>query len=199
MPVRRCSPQWSLERRLAERSVRDPKTGCILWTASRNANGYGHVFWKGAPQLAHRAAWFAKHGPIPNGLYVCHRCDVRSCINPEHLFLGTQKDNMTDRALKLGHEPRTEPGPECRPSKAPEIIHIWLRGKEYVTRVLAIRDASRAPSWREGATNAAKGARVETQPQPQVNNMDPAGAPMVALPPASKRRLRVGLLAGGGR
>jgi hypothetical protein len=141
MPVKRCSPHWSLDRRLAERSVLDPETGCLLWTASRNANGYGQVFWKGVPALAHRAAWFAKHGPIPPGLCVCHRCDVRPCINPDHLFLGTQNDNMTDRALKAGHEPRTEPGPERRPSKAPEIIHLWLWGKEFVARVLAVRDA----------------------------------------------------------
>jgi hypothetical protein len=64
MPVKRCSPHWSLQRRLAERSVRDPKTGCLLWTASLNASGYGYLFWKGVPQLAHRAAWLARHGPI---------------------------------------------------------------------------------------------------------------------------------------
>src|SRR5256885_12334914 len=122
MPVKRCCPHWSLQRRLAERSVRDPKTGCLLWTASRNANGYGHVFWRNAPQLAHRAAWVARHGPIPKGLLVCHRCDVRTCINPDHLFLGTQKDNMADRTAKLGHQPRAQEGPERRPDKAPEIL-----------------------------------------------------------------------------
>jgi hypothetical protein len=139
MPVRRVSPEWPLERRLAERSVRDPKTGCQLWTASRNRSGYGHLFWKGVPQLAHRAAWMARHGPIPAGLYVCHRCDVRTCINPDHLFLGTQKDNMIDRALKMGHGPREEGVPERRPHKAPEIMHVCVLGREYVTRVLAVR------------------------------------------------------------
>ena len=155
MPVRRVSPEWPLERRLAERSVRDPKTGCQLWTASRNGSGYGHLFWKGVPQLAHRAAWMARHGPIPKGLYVCHRCDVRTCINPDHLFLGTQKDNMIDRAIKAGHEPRTEPGPERRPSKAPEIMHVCMLGKEYVLRVLAVHpwDGSRPARYSARATS----------------------------------------------
>ena len=145
MPVKRCSPHWPLQRRLAERSVLDPKTGCLLWAASRNRSGYGHLFWKGVPQLAHRAAWLARHGPIPTGLYVCHRCDVRPCINADHLFLGTQKDNMIDRAIKAGHEPRTEPGPERRPSKAPEIMTVKIGETEFVTRVLAVRGPRLTP------------------------------------------------------
>jgi len=148
MPVKRCSPHWSLQRRLAERSVRDPETGCILWTAGRNTNGYGHMRWHSRLWLAHRASWVARHGPIPKGLCVCHRCDVRTCINSDQLFLGTHQDNMTDRALKLSHELRMEAGPERRPSKAPEIIHIWLWGKEFVTRVLEIRDAKAPPPFR---------------------------------------------------
>ena len=148
MPVKRCSPQWSLQRRLAERSVLDPKTGCLLWTASRNRSGYGHLFWKGVPQLAHRAAWVARHGPIPKGLYVCHKCDVRPCINPDHLFLGTQKDNMIDKALKMGHGHRIEGVPECRPHKAPEIMWIRVGETEFVTRVLAVRGPALNPPSR---------------------------------------------------
>jgi hypothetical protein len=145
MPVKRCSPHWSLERRLAERSVRDPKTGCLLWTASKNHTGYGHLFWKGVPQLAHRAAWLARHGPIPAGLYVCHRCDVRPCINPDHLFLGTQKDNMIDKALKMGHGRREEGVPERRPHKAPEIMTVVIGQTEFVSRILAVRGPRPTP------------------------------------------------------
>ena len=68
MFLRRVPPDWPLERRLAARSVRDPKTGCLLWTASRNRSGYGHLFWKGVPQLAHRAAWMARHGAVQRGM-----------------------------------------------------------------------------------------------------------------------------------
>jgi hypothetical protein len=133
-------PNVLLQQRLARDSVVDPDTGCILWTGSRNTGGYGQVRWHGRMWLTHRAAWMAQHGPIPAGLGVLHRCDVRPCLNTDHLFLGTQKDNMADMAAKRGHERRAhDGGPERRPSKAPEIIRIQLRGQEFVARVLAIR------------------------------------------------------------
>jgi hypothetical protein len=134
-----CPRHWSLKQRLEHRSIRDPKTGCILWTGSRTTNGYGGLTFKGRPWQAHRASWTANRGAIPDGLLVCHRCDVRTCINPDHLFLGTQKENMADKVAKQGHERRTEEGPERRPSKAPEILRIEMLGREFVTRVLAIR------------------------------------------------------------
>lgn len=134
-----CPRHWPLKQRLEHRSIRDPKTGCILWTGCRTSNGYGGLNFKGRHWQAHRASWVVNHGPIPGGLLVCHRCDVRTCINPEHLFLGTQKENMADKVAKQGHERRTEEGPERRPSKAPEIMRIELLGSEFVTRVLAIR------------------------------------------------------------
>ena len=80
-----------------------------------------------------------------------HRCDVRPCLNPDHLFLGTQKDNMADLAAKSGHERRMHDGaPERRPSKAPEIMRIRMYGHEFVTRVLAIHPMAGAvepPPW----------------------------------------------------
>jgi hypothetical protein len=133
-------PNVLLEQRLARDSVIDPEARCILWMASRNASGYGQVRWQGRLWLTHRAAWLAKHGPIPLGLCVLHRCDVRPCINPDHLFLGTQKDNMADLAAKRGHERRVYDGrPERRPSKAPEIMRVQVLGQEFVARILEVR------------------------------------------------------------
>src|SRR5262245_44026943 len=134
-----CPRHWTLQQRLCHYSIRDRKTGCVLWTGSRTTNGYGGINFKGRHWQAHRASWTVHRGLIPEGLLVCHRCDVRTCINPEHLFLGTQKENMADKVAKQGHERRTEVGPERRPSKAPEIMRIEMLGREFVTRVLAIR------------------------------------------------------------
>ena len=132
MTIFQCPNDWSLQRRLGHYSVRDPETGCVLWTGSRNTNGYGHLRWNCRLWLAHRAAWVARHGAhgaIPPRRLVCHHCDVRPCINPDHLFLGTQRDNMADLAAKRGHERRTEAGPERRPSKSPEIMLVRFWGR----------------------------------------------------------------------
>jgi hypothetical protein len=79
-----------------------PWSGCHLWLRTVNNGGYGMTSWQGKQILAHRAAWLSVNGPIPVGMCVLHRCDVRTCVNPEHLFLGTIQDNNKDRDAK-GH------------------------------------------------------------------------------------------------
>jgi hypothetical protein len=77
--------------------------GCWLWTSQRTPEGYGqfHFGRRGTPPwYAHRLAWELSNGPIPDGLSVLHHCDTPSCVNPQHLFLGTQTDNMQDASRK---------------------------------------------------------------------------------------------------
>lgn len=74
--------------------------GCWLWSGHRSADGYGKLTIGRSAQLAHRVSWQLHHGPIPAGLRVLHRCDNPPCVNPDHLFLGTQADNVRDMHAK---------------------------------------------------------------------------------------------------
>lgn len=95
---------------LLERSVLVPFSGCRIWEASER-NGYGNLRLNNRTEYAHRLAYELFKGQIPEGLHVCHRCDVRACINPDHLFLGTNQDNIADSVAKGRRS-----GPRNRPS-----------------------------------------------------------------------------------
>lgn len=87
--------------RFFDKVTYEPNSGCWLWTACAET-GAGYGMFAGFPgdKRTHRISYRLHHGEIPPGLLVCHRCDVRTCVNPEHLFLGTHKDNMQDCSRK---------------------------------------------------------------------------------------------------
>lgn len=80
----------------------DLSSECWIWTGGKTGTGYGHM-WIVTDNnhiLAHRMSYQMHHGPIPDGLQVCHKCDNPPCVNPSHLFLGTAKDNALDKIAK---------------------------------------------------------------------------------------------------
>lgn len=80
-----------------------PSPGCVLWTGYVDKNSYGKA---SGGRWAHRLAWEKANGPIPRGLWVLHRCDNPPCVNPDHLFLGTNQENQLDCGAK-GRRPQS--------------------------------------------------------------------------------------------
>lgn len=93
----------SLKARIEAYSIPEPNSGCWLWLARVSPNGYGSTNVDGRDTGAHRASYLAFNGPIPSGLHVLHRCDVPLCVNPDHLWLGTNADNVRDMVAKGRH------------------------------------------------------------------------------------------------
>lgn len=109
------------------KKVKKTKT-CWLWKGAptkTRAGGYGRMMVDGVVHRTHRLSWLIKNGYIPKGLLILHRCDVRACVNPKHLFLGTPQDNMSDMLKKCrGNKAK---GSHHGLSKLKEHDVIWIR------------------------------------------------------------------------
>lgn len=132
---------------------------CWTFQGSRSAFGHGRLKFRGRYTFAHRVAWILTNGPIPEGLLVCHTCDNPPCVRPDHLFLGTQADNLADMVAK-GRSLRK---PDCKrghPLVGDNVI--YSRGKRKGCRECSrmaareqfnrfIRNGGTTAQWRAGA------------------------------------------------
>jgi hypothetical protein len=129
----------------------DPE-GCWLWTARRNpVNGYGQTNLQGQEVTAHRALWLVTYGPIPPRTDVCHRCDVRPCCRPDHLFLGTRAENAIDCVLKGRHTHAVVTAEQVRELRRRYVAGegtVAALGREYGLASTQSKRIIRGESWR---------------------------------------------------
>lgn len=124
-----------LRERFNEKWTPEPFSGCWLWTAFTARKGYGRIGSGKSVPLAHRVSWTLHRGPIPEGMHVLHHCDTPSCVNPDHLFLGTDADNHRDSVAK-GRR-RTFRGEQCACAKLTERDVRFIRESHLTGKVLA--------------------------------------------------------------
>lgn len=98
-PIIRGIPADKLAPRIIAR-IEKKRSGCWEWTGASDRRGYGRISLNKRCYLPHRVMWAHANGPIPLGMYVCHKCDNPRCVNPEHLFVGSAGDNQRDMARK---------------------------------------------------------------------------------------------------
>jgi DNA-binding XRE family transcriptional regulator len=113
------------------------ESGCWIWMGTTTSRGYGQLIDDNKKYYAHRASYEAFIGEIPKGMYVCHRCDNRFCVNPNHLFVGTQKDNLQDMRNK-GRSTRGEKNAQAKLTHAQvAMIKVCLKHKAQKDEQLA--------------------------------------------------------------
>lgn len=145
-----------IDRLLGKREI--AANGCWEWRGCLTQKGYGRFKMDGQCFLAHRASWLLQRGEIPAGMCVCHHCDNPACINPDHLFLGTNEDNVKDRVLK-GRSARSD-GEHNANAKLSWSDVYFIRSSDktstelagqYGLTIAAVAKVKRGATWRSAA------------------------------------------------
>jgi len=131
---------------------RSGKNNCWLWTGAKNKKGYGCLYIRGTQVGAHRVAW-----TVPKGLYVLHRCDTPGCVNPKHLYAGTQSQNIKDAVRRGRFSVNVPRGDNHNSAKLNEklVVKIYhdprpnkVIAAQYGVRPLAIWSVKARRTWR---------------------------------------------------
>ena len=104
----------------------DPESGCHKWLGCRTRKGYGQITYRGHRIETHRAMWLLHNGDIPQGMFVLHKCDVRNCIAPQHLYLGTAADNTGDMMSKGRGRGQYTPQDTCRRGHTRDAENLYI-------------------------------------------------------------------------
>jgi hypothetical protein len=149
----------ALEGRFWER-IQVTGKGCWEWQGWKAGKGYGGINYQGRKMYAHRLAWILRRGEIPTGLQVLHHCDNPPCINPDHLFLGTNTDNVHDciaKGRKVVGDVRGEKNPKAvlSPVDVLRIRRLYDSGwkheqiaNAFCAPINAVRKAALRQTWR---------------------------------------------------
>jgi len=139
---------------ITDRSVPEPNSGCRLWLLSCSRDGYGWAKRRRKTVQAHRLSYELNIGPVPDGMCVCHKCDVPSCVNPDHFWLGTNEQNTQDRKAK-GRSARNcgekAPSSKLNAAQAREIFYAEESqsaiGRRFGITRESVRDIKRGRNW----------------------------------------------------
>ena len=153
MKAMRLKQSGTLEQRFFGRFAK-LETGCWQWRAHTDKDGYGVLPGDSKNTRAHRFSYEFHKGPIPDGLVICHHCDNPGCVNPEHLFVGTKKDNAQDALRKKRHYVGEKNGrSKLTEENVKEILNSSINGQQLANKFCVTRqtinNVKRGDTWKK--------------------------------------------------
>lgn len=138
---------------------------CWIWTGAPTSNGYGSFkYYQDRSAIgAHVASHLFHIGEVPNGMRVCHRCDNPPCVNPEHLFLGSNSDNMKDMVAKNRHGNSSRKQTHCRKGHSFEEFGVYERKKKNGKTFRTCKECGRIAAFKKRHSPETREAHLKAQ------------------------------------